>query len=100
MLNLLEGNYVNSIFGSWQILATVAVGENGSYSYQWAPGSGGIYRLESSYSGNQNYAGADSATATVYVIPTFAVPAAVLGLLLLILILALAHQQKEHFVIG
>jgi hypothetical protein len=80
--------YASSIFGSLQVLATVAVGENGSYLYQWTPESGGIYYLESSYSGNQKYAGADSSTATLYVIPIYAVLAAALGFLLLMLILA------------
>jgi len=79
--------YTNSIFGSWQVLATVAVGENGSYSYQWTPESGGIFYLEAGYSGNQNYAGADSTTATLYIIPLDAVLAAVSGFLLLMLIL-------------
>ena len=80
--------YANSIFGSWQVLATVAVGENGSYAYQWAPESGGICYLEASYSGNQNYAGADSTTATLFIIPLYSVLAIVLGFLLSMLILA------------
>jgi hypothetical protein len=79
--------YASSIFGSWQVLATVAVGKNGSYSCQWTPESGGIFYLEAGYSGDQNYAGADSTTATLYIIPLYAVLAAVLGFLLLMLIL-------------
>jgi hypothetical protein len=79
--------YESSIFGNWQVLATVTVGENGSYLYRWTPKSGGICYLEASYSGNLDYAGADSTTATLYVVPLYALLAAVLGFLLLMLIL-------------
>ncbi len=80
--------YISSIGGDWQVLATAAVGADGRYLYQWRPQSGGIYYLEASWSGNADYAGADSTQATLYVIPFYGLVAGVLGLLLLVLILA------------
>jgi hypothetical protein len=88
--------YVDSITGNWQVLATVAVGANGTYLYQWKPQSGGIYYLEASWSGNADYAGADSASATLYVVPFYSVLAGVLGFLLLILVLAFWLMNRRN----
>ena len=79
--------YISSIGGDWQVLATVTVGEDGRYLYQWRPRSGGIYYLEASWPGNEDYAGADSTTATLYVIPFYGSVAGALGVSLLVLIL-------------
>lgn len=79
--------YTSSIGGGPQVLVTAAVGADGRYLYQWRPQSGGIYYLEASWSGNADYAGADSTQATLYVIPFYGLVAGVLGLLLLVLIL-------------
>jgi hypothetical protein len=87
--------YVSSIAGDWQVLATVAVGANGTYLYQWKPQSGGIYYLETSWSGNADYAGADSASATLYVVPFYGVLAGALGFLLLILVLVFWFMNRR-----
>ena len=79
--------YTSSFGGNWQVLATTAVGADGRYLYQWRPTSGGIYYLEASWPGNADYAGANSAQATLYVIPFYGLVAGVLGLLLIVLIL-------------
>jgi hypothetical protein len=77
--------YVSPFGGLLQVLATVEVGADGHYVYSWRPTSGGIYYLEASWSGNEDYAGADSGAVTLYVIPFYGLVAGILGLLLLVL---------------
>jgi hypothetical protein len=80
--------YVSSFGGEWEVLSKIAIGSNGAYVYQWRPQSGGVYYLEASWSGNENYAGADSAVLTIWVIPFYGLVAGVLAVLLLILVIA------------
>lgn len=87
--------YISSIAGDWQVLTTVAVNGNGTYLYQWRPQSGGIYYLEASWSGNADYAGADSASATLYAVPFYGLLAGVLGFLLLLLIFVFWFMNRR-----
>jgi len=80
--------YVSSFSGVWQVLTTVNVDPNGHYAYQWTPQSGGVYYLQASWSGNENYAGADSQAVTLYIIPFYGLIALVLGMMLLVLLIA------------
>jgi hypothetical protein len=80
--------YVSSFGGVWQVLATVSTDSSGHYAYQWKPQSGGIYYVQASWSGNTNYAGADSQTVTLYIIPFYSLIAIALGMILLVLLIA------------
>lgn len=80
--------YVSSFGGVWQALGTVDVDSNGHFVYQWRPQGGGIYYVQASWSGNANYAGADSQAATLYVIPFYGLIALALGMMLLVLLIA------------
>lgn len=80
--------YVSSFSGVWQVLATVNVGSNGHFAYQWRPQVGGIYYVQASWSGNANYAGTDSQAATLYIIPFYGLLAIALGMMLLVLLIS------------
>jgi hypothetical protein len=80
--------YVGSFGGEWRTLATVSISNNGMYAYEWKPQSGGVYYLEASWSGNEDYAGADSAILTLWVVPFYGIVAGVLGIMLLTLVTA------------
>jgi len=79
--------YVSTFGGVWQVLATADVDADGKYAYSWRPQSGGIYYLGASWSGDADYAGADSAVVTLYVIPFYGLVAGVLAILLLLLVI-------------
>jgi hypothetical protein len=79
--------YVSSLSGVWQLLAAVNVDSNGHYAYQWKPQSGGIYYLQASWSGDNDYAGADSQTVRLYIIPFYVLIALALGIILLVLLI-------------
>ncbi|MEM2102090.1 MAG: Ig-like domain-containing protein [Candidatus Bathyarchaeia archaeon] len=78
--------YVSSLGGVWSKLAIVSVNNNGTYAYEWRPQGGGIFYLEASWSGNKNYAGADSPVVSLLVLPFYGLVAGVLGLMMLILV--------------
>jgi hypothetical protein len=80
--------YASSFGGVWQVLAIVNVDSNGHYAYQWTPQGAGIYYVQASWSGNANYAGADSQAATLYIIPFYGLIAIALGMMLLVLLIA------------
>jgi hypothetical protein len=87
--------YVSTFAGAWQILATVSIGSDGKYLYQWRPQAGGIYNLQASWSGNENYAGADSSAVVLYIIPFYGLIAGVLALLLLVLVVAFMLMNRR-----
>ncbi|MBX5327535.1 MAG: hypothetical protein ACQXXH_02700 [Candidatus Bathyarchaeia archaeon] len=79
--------YVSSLGGVWSKLAIVSVNNNGAYIYEWRPQGGGIFYLEASWSGNRDYAGADSSVVSLLVVPFYGLVAGVLGLMMLILVI-------------
>ena len=54
---------------SWSVLRTLVTGVNGSYSYEWEPSSAGVYYIRASWSGDSEYAGADSSVCRLIAIP-------------------------------
>ena len=56
---------------SWGAVETLVTDANGSYSYIWRPSSGGIYYVRASWSGDSEYAGADSSICRLIVIPIY-----------------------------
>lgn len=87
--------YVSTFAGAMQVLTTVSVGTDGKYLYQWRPQPGGIYNVQASWSGNENYAGADSSAITLYVVPFYGLIAGVLGLLLLVLLVIFKLMNRR-----
>jgi len=60
--------YVGSGGSPWSVLVTVVTDSDGRYSYRWSPSSGGTYSVRASWSGDSDYAGADSNVFTLSVI--------------------------------
>ncbi len=60
--------YVRSNNSSWAVLRTVSCDSNGRYFYEWTPASSGLYFVRASWSGNTDYAGADSSVGSVRVV--------------------------------
>jgi hypothetical protein len=53
----------------WSVLRTLVTDSNGIYSCEWKPGSAGMYQLRASWSGDSEYAGADSVILRFMVMP-------------------------------
>lgn len=54
---------------SWFSIGTADLDSDGRYTFSWVPTTGGQYFLKASWSGNDEYAGADSQYILVFVIP-------------------------------
>lgn len=59
--------------GNWFSLGNVEVDSNGRYMFSWNPTLWGQYYAKASWSGDAEHAGADSAIASIYIIPRFLV---------------------------
>jgi hypothetical protein len=61
--------YVSSFGSSLSRLATVLTDSNGCYSYTWQSPPGGIYSIRANWSGDADYAGAETAISRLVIIP-------------------------------
>ena len=59
--------------GNWFSIGTVELDTNGRYTFSWNPPLWGQYHVKATWSGDDEYAGADSGIASVYVVPKFLV---------------------------
>lgn len=89
--------YVNSFGSSLTRLATVLTDSNGHYSYNWESPPGGIYSIRANWSGDADYAGADSGISRLVIIPfLWLMMGAILFVcLIVLLILHLATRGNE-----
>lgn len=53
---------------SWSVLMRVVTDSDGRYSFRWRPSSGGTYSIRADWSGDADYAGADSNTYVLSVV--------------------------------
>jgi hypothetical protein len=63
--------YVKINNSPWKVLDTTTTNQDGYFTCAWNMEDAGICYIRSSWSGNNDYAGADSATRTVTVLSTF-----------------------------
>jgi len=77
--------YVRSNNSSWVVLRTVLCDSNGRYVYEWRPASSGLYFVRASWSGDADYAGADSSVSSVRVVSSGLV---MLGIVCVVLVAA------------
>jgi hypothetical protein len=56
---------------TWEPIKTLVADVNGSYTYEWEPSSAGVYYIRASWSGDSEYAGADSIICRLIVIPAY-----------------------------
>jgi hypothetical protein len=87
--------YVSSSGSSLSVLVTVVTDSDGRYSYTWRPSSFGIHSMRASWSGDTDYAGADSGVYTLIVIPLewLMMGTAVIVLLVVLLVVTLATRR-------
>ena len=92
--------YLSSGGSRWSVLMTVVTDSNGRYSYRWSPSSFGIYSIRASWSGDSDYAGADSNVFTLSVIPVewilMGVMVIVLAGVLLVVFIATREKPPEE----
>jgi hypothetical protein len=88
--------YISSSGSSLSVLVTVVTGSDGRFSYTWRPSSLGIHSMRASWSGDADYAGADSGVCTLIVIPLewLMMGVAVIVLLVVLLVVTLATRRK------
>jgi hypothetical protein len=88
--------YVSSSGSSLSVLVTVVTDSDGRYSYTWRPSSAGIHSMRASWSGDTDYAGADSGICTLISVPLewLMMGVAVIVLLVVLLVVTLATRRK------
>jgi hypothetical protein len=63
--------YIKINNSPWKVLDTITTNQGGHFTYAWNTEDAGICYIRSSWSGNNDYAGADSTIQTVTIISTF-----------------------------
>jgi len=61
--------YVSSIGSPLSVLVTVVTDSDGCFSYTWRPSSAGTFLIRASWSGDADYAGAESSMYRLIVVP-------------------------------
>lgn len=91
--------------GGWFAFGKANLDSSGHYAFSWGPSSFGQYCVKASWSGNDEYAGADSGVVSVFVIPKVwvfvvggAVVLAVIGLVVFLMYRTTRPQELEAFV--
>jgi len=88
--------YVRSGVSSWSVLLTVVTDSNGRFSFTWSPPSAGTYSIRAGWSGDADYAGTDSSTSILSVVPMewLLMGIAVIVSLGVLLIVVIATRRK------
>jgi hypothetical protein len=92
--------YVRTAGSEWSVLGTALTDSEGEFSYPWIPKSAGTYYyIRASWSGDSNYAGADSDILTLLVIPFDWVFILIISLVLasivtIVAVIALSKRSK------
>jgi hypothetical protein len=97
--------YVSLGNSPWDVLAKVTTDSDGRYSYTWRPSSAGTYSIRASWSGDADYAGADSEGYSLLVVPLEWLMMGVtviisLGVLLVVSITTREKPQEETEVLA
>jgi hypothetical protein len=90
-----------SLYGTtssnWVLLGTAQLDSNGRYSFSMKPTQWGQIHVKASWPGDDEYAGADSNSVSIYVLPQFLVPA-LAGLLVMtiMVVIILVIYRTTH----
>jgi hypothetical protein len=78
------------------VLAVVTTDSDGRYSHRWNPSSAGTYSIRASWSGDADYAGADSSVCTLVVVPLewLMLGVTMIVLLSVLLVVTIATRRK------
>ncbi|MGD6934797.1 MAG: Ig-like domain-containing protein [Candidatus Bathyarchaeia archaeon] len=63
--------YAKINFGSWEVIGSTLTKADGSYEFNWQSQTGGVYSIQASWSGTDNYTGALSYTKSTLMLPTY-----------------------------
>lgn len=88
--------YVSSSGSPLSVLGTVTTDSDGRYSYTWSPSSAGMHSVRASWSGEAEYAGADSNVCTVIVVPLewLIMGVTIIVSLVVLLVVTIATRKK------
>ena len=88
--------YVSSNGSPFSVLVTVTTDSDGRYLYMWRPSSTGTYSVRASWSGDDDYTGADSNINTLIVVPLewLMMGGMVIFSLVILIIVTLATRRK------
>ena len=91
--------YVKKSGSQWSLLGTVLTDSEGKFSFLWVPNSASTYYIRASWSGNADYAGADSDIHTLMVIPfdwmfTLIVSIVLASMILVVVIIAMLRRRR------
>jgi len=88
--------YVSSGGSRLSVLVEVTTDSDGRYSYTWNPSSAGTYSIRASWSGDADYAGADSSICTLTVVPLewLMIGITIIVLLTVLVVVTIATRRK------
>jgi hypothetical protein len=88
--------YVSSWGSQLSVLVTVTTDSDGRYFYTWNPSSAGTCSIRASWSGDADYAGADSSVCTLIVVPLelLMVGIVMIVLLTVLIVVTIATRRK------
>lgn len=83
----------------WAVLDTVTTGADGRFMYVWNLNAAGVYNVRASWSGDSDYAGADSRIQSVLVFSIFFVSLLVMTVILVCVgvVVFLVSRQSEQY---
>ncbi|MFQ6074307.1 MAG: Ig-like domain-containing protein [Candidatus Bathyarchaeia archaeon] len=92
--------YVRKTGSQWSVLGTALTDSDGKFSFVWIPRSASTYYIRASWSGNAEYAGADSDIRTLMVIPfdwmfTLIVSIILASMILVIVIIVVLRRRTR-----
>lgn len=89
--------YISSFGSPLTRLATVITDSYGHYSYTWDSPPGGLYNIRANWSGDADYAGADSGISQLVIVPFLwlMIGAIVIFFLIVLVIVSLASRGNE-----
>ena len=80
----------------WSSIGTATLDSSGRYSFSWEPVPWGQYYMKASWSGDSEYAGADSEIVPIYIVPRMVVFAAGLAFMAIIAVAIFAIFRITH----
>jgi hypothetical protein len=87
--------YIRINTSPWQVLNTVTTDSSGHFDYTWNVENGGVYNVRASWSGDENYAVADSPVRTITSLSTFFMLLLVVMIILVVVGVA-AYFMTRH----
>lgn len=91
--------YMRKSGSQWSVLGTAPTDPDGKFSFLWIPKSASTYYIRASWSGNSDYAGADSDIHTLMVIPfdwMFILTIAIISASMILVVVIIAVLKRRR----